>query len=414
MSKIEIKKNAGPIVFLGSMNAMPMMYAYELKKLGYEVIYFVDSLFSDVLNRPENHFPDISYPYPDWIVEFPIRSQLFVTIFRRKYAEKILTKISKLSQNRPQAFFLNGFFISLASINSSNAYKLALSHGSDLDSWANVDLLDGLSKGMRDKSFFKYMPDVISKLLISRIVQSQYKSLQMCDRVIYFPKGFNKIGDKVIGSLRAGNTTVLERYDISFEPLKYEKRGFKEKQNKLIVFSGVRFNYVTFDDGNAGYNKGNDIIIKGLALYYRHNKNIEIHFVEKGVDVDKAKNLCESLGLSEVITWHNEMPFYELLKLYDKADICFDQVGDHWIGAIGGYALWLGKPLIANDFRAVSSGAWPVKNPVESARNEDDVYKALLRLEDNEYRKKSAVDSMEFAENYFGPMKLINNLFDLK
>ena len=59
--KIEIDKTH-LIVFLGTMNAMPMMYAWELKKLGYRVLYFVDRPQSDTLSRPENHFPEISYP----------------------------------------------------------------------------------------------------------------------------------------------------------------------------------------------------------------------------------------------------------------------------------------------------------------------------------------------------------------
>mgnify|MGYP001365585535 CR=1 FL=1 len=89
--KIELRKSDGPIVFIGSTNAMPMMYAIELKKLGYDVIYFVDRPSTDLLNRPENHFPSISYPYPEWIVEVNIPSQMMIPFFRKsllKYLKK--------------------------------------------------------------------------------------------------------------------------------------------------------------------------------------------------------------------------------------------------------------------------------------------------------------------------------------
>jgi hypothetical protein len=58
----------GVIIFFGTMNAMPMMYAHELRNLGQDVIYFVDVPEKNTLCRPENHFPSISYPYPDWVV----------------------------------------------------------------------------------------------------------------------------------------------------------------------------------------------------------------------------------------------------------------------------------------------------------------------------------------------------------
>ncbi|RPD95630.1 hypothetical protein EGN69_07735 [Pseudomonas monteilii] len=114
-------------------------------------------------------------------------------------------------------------------------------------------------------------------------------------------------------------------------------------------------------------------MLRGLALYYELNKNIEIHLVEKGEDFVAAKSLCHELGLSEVVVWHKEMTFKQLLSLYDKADICFDQVGAHWIGAIGGYALWLGKPLIANDEMLIAEGVWP----------------SLIRCVQQKHRKKS-------------------------
>lgn len=63
------------VAFLGSMNAMPMAYAHALKKLGYSCLYFVDVPRRVPLCRPENFFPDISYPYPHWIQEIILPSQ---------------------------------------------------------------------------------------------------------------------------------------------------------------------------------------------------------------------------------------------------------------------------------------------------------------------------------------------------
>lgn len=414
MDMMKIKKDNGPIVFLGSMNAMPMMYALELKKLGYEVIYFVDAPVSDKLCRPENHYPEIEYPYPDWIVEINIGTQIFIPFFSGFVSRIIDHNIKRLSDRKPQAFFLNGFFISLSPWIYPESVKIALSHGSDLDSWADVENVDLLCRSFRRSSIFKFLPDYIAEKLIRMAVFKQFNGMLKCDKVIYFPYGFNSAGDRVVDKLKKNGVDCLERYDISFSPLKWQSRSFKKPSSKLVVFSGVRFNFNGFCVDNEGYDKGNDLIIKGLAKFYEEYKDLEVHFVEKGAGVHEAKRLCEETGLAPAVIWHKEMKLLELLKLYNDSDICFDQLGSHWIGAIGGYALWLGRPLIANDKRPVSAGVWPKINPVCTAYSEEDVYNWMCKLKDVELRKKISEESKVFVERHMSPYKLLSKIFDIQ
>lgn len=410
-NKIKLNANGGPIVFLGSMNAMPMMYALELKKKGFEVIYFVDAPVYDKLCRPENHFSDIEYPYPDWIVEINLKTQMLLPFFRILFSAYLDWKINKRSNKRPQVYVLNGFFISLSSFLGSGIPKIALSHGSDLDSWADVGGAATLANNFCGFSIFKFFPKILSKLLIKYVVVKQFNGFVESNKVVYFPYGFNAAGDLVIDALRKKGVHCYERYDISFEPLKNQNRSFNCSNNRLVVFSGVRFTYKTFSEGNADYNKGNDIIISGLAKYYQYNKNMEIHFVEKGPDVDDAKRLCKEFGLEHAVIWHKEMRFIELLDLYQKSDICFDQLGSHWIGAIGAYAMYLGKPLIANDNLPVKVGIWPRNNPICSAVTAEEVFNQLKRLQDINERERLSNESKRFVECYMSPNKLLNDLF---
>lgn len=412
--KIELKVDAGPIVFLGSMNAMPMMYAFELRKLGYEVIYFVDSAPEEHLNRPENHFSDIAYPYPDWIVEFDVASQMLLPFFRKTFSRLIEKKISALSQFEPQGYITNGFFSSILPYLPNECFKVALSHGSDLDTWGDLHGVSKLQESFKKQSIYKFLPGFISRKMISEVVSRQYFGFLSSDAVVYFPKGFNSAGDSVISSLEASGVRYVSRHDISFEPLKKERRGLRCASDKIVIFSGVRFNYKTFYDGNSEYNKGNDIIINGISAFYEENKNIEVHFVRKGPDVCEAVELCDQLGMSDIVIWHDEMKFYELLKLYRMSDICFDQVGEHWPGAIGCYALWLGKPLITNDSRLTASGVWPKENPVCTAENPMQIKCWLDRLKSAHLRRKISRESMSFADNYLGPEKTLNEIFLLK
>lgn len=411
--KINLDKNAGPVVFLGSMNSMPMMYALELKKNGFNVLYFVDRPESDFLSRPESHFKDIVYPYPSWILEIKIKTQMLIPFFRLFFSYLIKTKVKKISSTKPQLYILNGFFITLAPFFKDKDNKIiSLSHGSDLHSWADKGLDNSLRYDFIEHSFYKLLPANIASKLISLTISRQFLGFLKSDKVIYFPKGFNKRGDKVIETLVSNDVSCHGRYDVSFEPLKYQDRQFKKTSDKLVIFSGVRFKYNTFSEGNEECSKGNDIIIKGLSLFYKEYKNIEIHFVEKGPDVEDAKRLCEEGGLTPVVKWHKEMKFLDLLALYDKSDICFDQVGQHWMAAIGAYALWLGKPLIANINLPVKMGIWPEVNPICNASNEHQVFQCLMRLKDIEIRKSLSIESKLFSEKYLGPDKLINEIFE--
>lgn len=410
--KIELNKDS-LIVFLGTMNAMPMMYAIELKKLGYNVLYFVEVSKKEILSRPENHYPEISYPYPPWIIELVLPSGIFIPLFPIFFASLYKLKIKLLTGKHASCFVLNGLYSSLAPYFPASARKIGLPHGSDLDTWAYTERTDVVIKNFVNRSIFKYLPKCISKFLIKTIIDRQYSGYCASDTVVYFPLGFNVQGDEVICKLMDNGVRYIPRYDMSFEPLQGQSREFKCASAKLEIFSGVRFLYKSFPEGNIEYNKGNDIIIKGIAKYFTVNPNIIIHFVEKGEDVIDAKELCHQLGLEKVVIWHKEMPFKNLLMLYENSDICFDQVGGHWIAAIGSYALWLGKPLIANPDIAVRCGIWPHDNPVCSARTVDDVFEWLVKLANPDARRAISIKSKVFADAYLGPSRAINKIFKL-
>jgi glycosyltransferase involved in cell wall biosynthesis len=408
--KIQLSKDK-VIVFMGSMNAMPMMYALELKRLGYEVIYFVDAPRSDTLSRPECHFPDIEYPYPSWIVESLLPSQILLPFLPRLFAALYQRKIKRLTRKALGCVVLNGFFCSLAPYLAEYVSKIGLSHGSDLDVWANIENRNTLAQSFKGRSIFKYLPRSIADTLIKYVVNRQYFGFSRSDAVVYFPLGFSAAGDKVIRRLTAQGVRCIPRYDASFEQFRGQSREFKEQSDTLEILSVVRFLFRTFPDGDRGSNKGNDLIIEGIAKYHSLNPNLSVHFIEKGEDVQCAKELCRALGLEPVVVWHKEMPFKELLALLIRSDICFDQLGDHWIGA-GMYALFLGKPLVANVGPAVPSGVWPIDHPVCTARNADEVCEWLVKLSDRETRREVSTRSKKFAEAHLGSSEVLNCLFD--
>ncbi|MFH1612613.1 MAG: hypothetical protein ABIB46_02595 [bacterium] len=404
-SMIDINAS-GVVIFFGTMNAMPMMYAHELRKLGQDVIYFVDVFKKNALCRPENHFPNISYPYPDWVIEFILPTQFIVNAFPKLILLLMLQKANRKKKfDTIKAVFLGGSFISFVPFLKKETLKIFLSHGSDFDVWCNTQNISLLSWGMKQRSVFKFFPYIITRKIIKLIVSQNFKSAKNANILLYFPKGLNKVGDRLISEIEDSGVTYIPRYDASFEQLKHVNREFKLEGKKLVIFSGVRFLYKTFPEANEEYSKGNDKIIHGLAMYKKLNKNIEIHFVEKGEDVHYAKLLCDEIGLSDVVVWHKEMPFNELINLYELADICFDQVGKHWIGA-GMYALYIGKPLIANARNLSFLGESPIMN----AETPEEICNCMVALSDSLFRKTISVCSKKFAEEKLGPFAVLEKL----
>ena len=229
---------------------------------------------------------------------------------------------------------------------------------------------------MRNRSIFRRLPAWLGLPLLKRIVARNYDSARRADALLYFPRGMNKVGDRLIAEMEKAGVSYIPRYDASFEQLQNLDRTFKPAGDKLVILSPVRFLYRTFNEGNDEYSKGNDHIIRGLALYKAVNKYIEVHFFEKGDDLHHAKRLCDELGLSDVVVWHKPVPFKDLMHFYASADICFDQVGDHIIGS-GMYALFLGKPLIAN----ASNLGFLGETPILSATTAEEVFERLVIIE---------------------------------
>jgi glycosyltransferase involved in cell wall biosynthesis len=412
MSSVRLERDAGAVVFLGGVNAMPMMYALELRKKGFDVCYVVDRPMEDKLSRPENHFPSVEYPYPKWIAEWLLPTQMLLAFFPRFLAVVIRISLYFRGVRQPQVFVLNGFFCCLAPFLGAGVRKVFLSSGSDLDSWADTGKDNKLPTTFARRSVFKFFPAFLARPLIRMVMRRQFRGARNCDVVAYFPRGFSTAGDKVVSDLEAAGCKVVQRYDVSFDPLVNQPRGDVAGHDKLVIFSGVRFTFKTFPDGNDEYNKGNDVMIRGIAKFHEQFKNIEVHFVEKGEDVSVAKALCEELGLKNSVTWYPEMKFSELLGLYRIADVCFDQTGSHWVGAIGCYALWLGKPLIANDRKAIDAGLWAAGSPILTASTPDEVCNHLVALVSRPYRKAVAEASRNFAEKHLGPERALNLIFD--
>lgn len=395
---MKITPLGGTIVFLGSVNAMPMMYALELKKLGFDVIYLVNT--KEPLHRPEHHFSKIKYPYPDWIIECIIYSELLISIVPKLFAKKVKNILSGKSI---QAIVAGGHFISLFPCFEDKVIKIILSYGADIEFLCNKKQIGKLQEEYRYVSFTKFLPRILSDWLIESSVNNCFLASQKSNFVIFFPKGLSLIGDEVINDLESIGCKYISRYDISFDIFSEVDCNFKFNNDFITIFSPVRFHF----ENKENENKGNDRIIEGISLFYKKHKKLKVIFYEKGPDVEKAKELCNHFGIAEIVEWRKPTSLMSLISEFSSSDICFDQVGNHWIGAIGIYATYLGKPLIAN-YRNCS---FLEGSHIYQAEEPEDICLALIMIRDT-FSETQSVKLKEYAIKHFSPINVLNKIID--
>ena len=379
--------------FIGNMNAMPMTYALQLRERGWSVTYFVDTPHADKLSRPELKFPSIQYPYPGWIIERRVRSQVLAVLAAGVVLRDVIAVL-----RRADVVFLSGLYLCLAKFLKPTQRIVFLSHGSDLDSWCDRDSIEGLTK-----FFASRLGGPLARLLVTAIVNRMIESLRRASAVVTFPPGLSVPGDRVIArELKDLFVSRIPRYDISFADLPAAERQQEiGDAGTLRVICGTRHTFNEHPGLTERENKGTDILIRALAQYSRlRRKSLEVHFFEKGLDLEEAKELCASEGIAPYVAWHPEMPFHDFLLLHQRCHIAFDQLGCHWVGA-GMYAMYLSMPLIANSRKDVLEGFWGEPSPICHAESEADALRWLIALEDPQLRRDIGERSRRFALRHF-------------
>lgn len=395
-----VREEFSKIAFLGSANAMGMMYALELRNAGHDVLYVVTTPPADSLSRPECHFPQVQYPYEDWIHERLVKNPLRANVFAEKFLPDLISKLDEYD-----LVVLSGSYLMLA-LYLKKAKIAFLSHGSDLDVWCNKDnYWHHLKKFFLGQSLVGSIASLVG-------ISKMRRAFSKCDLLVTFPEKLSPQRDKVVFDLvKNWAGEIIYRFDISFCPLDGISRTPPLHKDRLVLLCAVRCSFVPEAGVSPSDMKGVDVIIRGVANYKALKRMpVELHIIEKGKDLKRAKSLCKNLGLSDSVVWHKEMPFRKLLSFYESADICFDQVSDSWLGAVGCYGLFLGRPLIANSRKDILSKLWVGGATVCEATTESDVSNWLVRLEDPTVRLEIGRDSATFAEESLGPLHVTQNL----
>ncbi len=391
------------IGFLGNTNNYPFIIASQMRAMGSEVVLFVDAPANEWLNRPEQYTNEIAYPYPSWIKEKLSLRKSLNTHFPNIFEKDVIKEL-----NTCDAVILNDYGHRFKNYIKPSIPSISMFSGSDLEMMTDYD------KAMNVRLTspkLKMIPIFLRKMYARFSVNQLRSAVAKASLISYFPEGLVPEGDALLKEIFGDKP--FKR----FSHLHVVTEGYKYHLpigNPVFrIFSFTRFMWKTpFPPGRSIFeNKGNDIMIKGIALFLKnYDKPLDIHLIEKGLHINESKALIDELGLSHLVTWHKEMPFKELQSYIIQADVVFEQLGTHFISG-GFYAMLLGRPLIGNARPEIFDSIAGEPTPVCHATTPEEVCQWLQKLtRDRELMAAIGKKSRQYVLDHFDIMLETNIL----
>lgn len=360
------------IGILGNTNNYPFIIASQLREMGCEVVLYIDAPVNETLHRPEFYATQIKYPYPAWIKESTRLRKSICIHFPKIFSGKIIREL-----NTCDAVILNDYGHRFKNFIKPSIISISMFSGADLEIMADYENVKRMY--LKNPKLW-FVPPFIKKMFAKFSVDQLRRGIAKATLVSYFPKGVIPSGDKFLAEIFPNESyTRFNHFHVITEGYSYNP----PPDNAVFrIFSFTRFMWKEpFPPGRSVYeNKGNDIMLKGIALFLKRSAfSLDIHFIEKGLHLQETKDLINELGFSEMVTWHDEMPFKELQAHIIKADVVIEQLGNHYVSG-GLYAMLLGRPLIGNARPEIFEPLLNEPTPICHALSAADVCNWLQKL----------------------------------
>jgi len=181
------------------------------------------------------------------------------------------------------------------------------------------------------------------------------------------------------------------------------------KYSDLVIVNQSRQYWKTiYEKDSASVLKGNDILIRGFALFIKRTilKSPCLILFEYGPDVQHSKDLVSELQIQPYVLWLPLMSRKFILKILQFADIGADQFISPYFGGTGNEHLAAGIPffskMISNEEYRELTG-YDLPPGVISASTPEEICKYLLKYEsDREFFKHLGFENKKWFDEYAG------------
>lgn len=377
--------------FFGNTNNSPFMLAEALRDLGHEVCVVVTS--QELLHRPESRYPAFKEGYPDWIVDASQLSEWEVITLSQSMAS-LLDLLSDCD-----ALVLNDTGPSIWPLVRRPA--IALLTGSDLEYYGSFATLEARSSNW-DSAYKASAEGQMNLNLLREFIQRQREGIREALMVAYMPRGLVPTGDALLDELGVSDA---KRVFLRLAELEFVKPTPALHNNPVRIFCATRLTWkLPVEPGRSLLDyKGSDIMIRGLGLFYRRTGvRLDIQLIRKGLHVAETEQLIDDEGLTDQVTWSDEMSLTEVWSQFARCDVVIDQLANSVMGLAGSDAMAAGRPVIGNSRPEIIHEGLPLCQ----ARTAEEVYVQLNRLVfDRDERERMGALGRAFVEENCSPQR---------
>jgi glycosyltransferase involved in cell wall biosynthesis len=382
------------IGLFGNTNNYPFILAEALRALGQDAVLILTS--KELLHRPDSLVPKFRSGYPDWIVDASDLQELDY-LFSSPNLKPVIDRLSACD-----ALLLN--YVGPSMLQMLQRPAIALLTGSDLDHYADPDMVTARTQAW-DPAYKASREGESYTHLLEDFIQRQRWGIQNAIAVRYFPRGLVPAGDRLLDELG-----VADNERIFLAAVDQRVKWVSAPHNQpLRIFCATRLTWklpVEIGRSTLDY-KGSDIMIRGLAIFYRTTgTRLDIQLVRKGLHVKELEALIAEEGLADQVTWSDEMSLTETWDRFAISDIVFEQLSDSAIGMAGLDAMATGRPVIGNARRNMFEIEFGEAPPICQAKTSEEVSAQLKRLvSSREERERIGAAGRRYVEKHYNPLR---------
>ncbi|MBL7131085.1 MAG: glycosyltransferase family 4 protein [Candidatus Omnitrophica bacterium] len=370
------------INLIGNLLNLAFISGRLLQKKGYQVKVFIDKKDSEYY-QPHWDSPELK-EFPEWVEVIDVD---FKKLFWGTNERNLIKKLRDCD-------IIHAFGESVIWARWTGKPCVFLSYGGDLE------ILPFKKRRLKSFIFAYLLKDALHKadvvLYGAPRQEKSVKDLKLTNGR-FFPYGVPIDVDRYKPFSRDEKKKLRARYDANF-----------------IFFHPARQDWTGQDWTDPDTNdKGNDKLFRAFARFIKSTKRRAILIaVDKGVDVEKSKELINQLGIARYVEWINPLDKKALVEMLNTVDLCFDQFAYGFCGLVALEALSVGVPtfLYLDDREAINQDAPPIVNVF----SEDDIYEKMIELTAN---RNKLVDigksSREWILKYPHSEKVIDRYLDL-
>lgn len=172
--------------------------------------------------------------------------------------------------------------------------------------------------------------------------------------------------------------------ELSFENI--ASANVRKSESQIVFFHPSHIDWGETDKRESrNSTKGNDRFLRAFArVVARHKGLVHLLILDRGPDRSLAKKLIDDFGISDSVSWHQELTRDEYLSVLRSTDVVVDQFDVGGFGGIAWEAMSLGKPVLMYINKDANELAYWGTAPVINAATEDEIFDAIESYLDKE------------------------------